>query len=921
MSADLTFRIGAELTEIKGALAGLKKDLAAVNKAAGSAGGAQPLQGVERGARAALGSVARLVAGFATLAGAIRLIGAADELNTLNARIRLVTNSTEDYNRAQVALFDLAQRTRSSLGSTIDLYARIALSTKDAKVGQEVLLSVVETINQAVQLSGASAQAADAALIQLGQGLGSGTLRGEELNSVLEQTPALADAIAKGMGITRAELKKYGEEGKITSQQVIDALLKQRDVVAQQFAQLPLTVGQSVTLLKNASLQLLGAFDDSTKATAGLASVIKDLADYLASDEAAGAAVEFATTWSNAFRQFVDDVKDAVRIVREATGNITGSSEDLISIVGRAFRELPVNIRASIQVVTVQAAAMFDRLVSYATFVKDNFKAIFTSDTQDAAFARFQRRNAAIADAAQSSIDDALAERDKALADAKAAGVEAQRRREQARGSSGSTSRGTFKPQQSDAQKREAEALRKAQLDAEEKLLKDSSQRQIIILQELYEDAKIAAADYFSRRQALELEALDRAIAVERQRAAAGGSDRVKALAEIEILERQKGDVQRRIQREQAAEARKLDADLAQARAQEAENQGRTADAARIRLEAQYKDLLARLEAEGNAAGARLIRGLIDTGVAKAQFDELRAQAEQFIADLERRRADIDSRVRLGEITPAQGRQEAGAAVADAAAKLAPVNAELQALAATLKDPALIQAANAVGDALKRMGEDARPPIEKVKDELRAALADMEANIARTAASQGVDALANLFTDIATGSKTAGQALRDFVVGFVQSMAQIAARALATYLVLQLLDAVYPGLGRATAAAMAAGAKDKSATAFHTGGVVGRDGTPRQVSPWAFAGAPRFHSGSGVLGLKSDEIPAILQTGERVQSRAEVAAMASGGGQGTRIINVIDPNLVGDYLATAAGERVVLNVIERNSGAIRQKLA
>jgi hypothetical protein len=147
VAADLTFRIGAELTEIKGALAGLKKDIASVGQAANASGGQQAFKGVEGGARAALGGVARLVAGLVTLAGAIKLIGAADELNTLNARIKLVTNSTEEYNRAQVALFDLAQRTRSSLGSTIDLYAKIAQSTKDAKVGQEVLLSVVETIN------------------------------------------------------------------------------------------------------------------------------------------------------------------------------------------------------------------------------------------------------------------------------------------------------------------------------------------------------------------------------------------------------------------------------------------------------------------------------------------------------------------------------------------------------------------------------------------------------------------------------------------------------------------------------------------------------------------------------------------------------------------------------------------------------
>lgn len=913
MSADLQFRISAELGEIKAALSGLKKDLASVGQAAQRAdGGGRAFRGIESGARGAVRAVGGLVASFATLAGAIALIGKADELNTLNARIRLVTSSTEEFNRAQVALFDLAQRTRSSLGETIDLYARVAQSTKDAKVGQEVLLSVVETINQAVQLSGASAQAAGAALQQLGQGLGSGTLRGEELNSVLEQTPALADAIAKGMGITRGELRKYGEEGKITSEAVIKALLKQRDIVAQQFAQLPLTVGQSVTLLKNASLQLLGAFDESSKATAGLASVIKDLADYLGSDQAAGAAVEFAATWSNAFRQLADDARESVRIFRQATQDIGTDGEDLVDLIARAFRELPVNVRAGIKIVTVEAAAMFDRLVSYATFVKDNFKAIFTSDTQDAAFARFQARNRAIAAAAQSTIDDALNEREKALGDAASARREAERRRQQARDFRGSTSTGKFKPAApTDAQKREAQA----QLDAQEKLTKDSYQRQLGILQEFYEDAKIAAADYFARRQALELEALDRAIAIERQRAAAGGADRIKALAEIELLERQKGDVQRRIQREQAAEARKLAAELAQAGAQDLENQGRLADAARIRLEAQFRDLLQRLEAEGNEAGVRLIRGLIDTGVAKAQFDELRAQAERFISDLQRRQAEIQRQVDQGQITPAEGRQQGDAAQADAVARLAPVNAQLQQLAGTLKDPALVEAANNLGDAIARIGDRPVKGLEAAVIDLRKALDNMNEGFAQATVNAGVDAMSQLFTDLATGSKSAGDAVRDFVLSFVQSMIQLAARALATYAVLQLLDAVYPGLGRAAAAGMSVGARVN-----HAGGMAGT-GPTRQVPAWMFAGAPRYHSG-GMVGLKAGEVPAILQTGEEVLSRSDPRNAANGGGGGgTRIVNVIDPNMVQDFMSSAAGERVILNVIERNRGAVRQKLA
>jgi hypothetical protein len=106
----------------------------------------------------------------------------------------------------------------------------------------------------------------------------------------------------------------------------------------------------------------------------------------------------------------------------------------------------------------------------------------------------------------------------------------------------------------------------------------------------------------------------------------------------------------------------------------------------------------------------------------------------------------------------------------------------------------------------------------------------------------------------------------------------------------------------------------------HSGGMAGH-GTRRQVNPLVFAGAPRFHDGSGVLGLKAGEIPAILQEGERVQSRQELAASGQQqGGAGYRIVNVMDPSLVEGYLQSAAGERTVLNVISRNPGRVSQMI-
>ncbi|HAV3137307.1 TPA: tape measure protein, partial [Acinetobacter baumannii] len=130
-------------------------------------------------------------------------------------------------------------------------------------------------------ISGASAEAADAALVQFGQALASGTLRGEELNSVMEQTPALAKAIAKGMGITVGELRSVAAEGKITSQEIVKALKNVQDEVDTLFAKTDITIGQSLTLLNNEITKFVGEAGKGSGAAQALSGSIQLLANNL----------------------------------------------------------------------------------------------------------------------------------------------------------------------------------------------------------------------------------------------------------------------------------------------------------------------------------------------------------------------------------------------------------------------------------------------------------------------------------------------------------------------------------------------------------------------------------------------------------------------------------------------------------------
>lgn len=168
-----------------------------------------------------------------------------DELKNATGRLKLVTEDTKELIKAQQELFKISNNSRVSFTQSVDLYARLGRSLKDLSPSQDKMLQVTEAINKSLIVSGASATSAEAALTQLGQGLAAGALRGEELNSVMEQTPRLAEAIAKGMNVGLAGLRKLASEGKVTSEVVFNAILSQKEALAEEFAQMPLTVSQS----------------------------------------------------------------------------------------------------------------------------------------------------------------------------------------------------------------------------------------------------------------------------------------------------------------------------------------------------------------------------------------------------------------------------------------------------------------------------------------------------------------------------------------------------------------------------------------------------------------------------------------------------------------------------------------------------
>lgn len=228
-------------------------------------------------AEAVGGALTKLAASIAAGFTLSSLTEAADTYNNLASRIKLATGEGTAFTEAMAGVEQVAVDTRSSLEATGTLFTRIAQAGKDLGVSQREALDLTRTINQAIQLSGASATASDAAITQLIQGLQSGVLRGEEFNSVMEQAPRLAQALAAGLQVPIGDLRKLAEQGQLTSETVIRALRGQSDTVASEFAKLSPTVGGALTNLSTAWTVYVGNVDQATGASRTAAEAINFL--------------------------------------------------------------------------------------------------------------------------------------------------------------------------------------------------------------------------------------------------------------------------------------------------------------------------------------------------------------------------------------------------------------------------------------------------------------------------------------------------------------------------------------------------------------------------------------------------------------------------------------------------------------------
>lgn len=170
----------------------------------------------------------------------------AEAWTTLNNKLSNSIREGESLVDVTERIFNISQTTRSSLDATATLYARLERGTRQYNTSAQDLAKLTTIINQGFIVSGATAQEAENAIIQLSQGIASGVLRGEEFNSVAEQGSRLMVALADSMGVSIGQLRKMAAEGKLTTDVVVNGLLSQGDSIGKEFANTTQTMSQAM---------------------------------------------------------------------------------------------------------------------------------------------------------------------------------------------------------------------------------------------------------------------------------------------------------------------------------------------------------------------------------------------------------------------------------------------------------------------------------------------------------------------------------------------------------------------------------------------------------------------------------------------------------------------------------------------------
>lgn len=272
------------------------------------------------GMQAGWGKVKTVLAGLALGATAVELIKLADAMSLSDTRLKLATGSASDFEKAQSAVYKIAQESGTGIAEVTALYTKLHEPVKNLGGTTKETTAIVTAFSAALKVGGASTQAASAATLQFAQAMASGKLQGDEFRSLSEASPRFMKALADGMGVPTEQLKKMGSEGKLTADVVGNALMKSLGALKTEMAAMPNTVGAAMTRMTNDFKLAVNEINKASGTTVALADMI-DAARAIIPTFKAEAISAFATL-SDWYKINADDLDAVWDIAKGLLGDL-----------------------------------------------------------------------------------------------------------------------------------------------------------------------------------------------------------------------------------------------------------------------------------------------------------------------------------------------------------------------------------------------------------------------------------------------------------------------------------------------------------------------------------------------------------------------------------------------------------------------
>ncbi|ETF02430.1 hypothetical protein W822_15645 [Advenella kashmirensis W13003] len=298
----------------------------------------------------------------------------------LNNRLKLVTATNQDLAQASKDIYAISQQTGQALAGTSEVYSRIAKNATTYGLSLQDVAKITDTVSKSVAISGTSAESAAAGLMQFGQALASQRLGGEELNSILEQTPGLALAIAKGLGVPVGALKEMGKQGKLTGDAVVAALQKAAGFIDTQFSNITLTASQNQQRLNNALERYIGMLDTELGGSVAFGNMMNSITGYVEDQTEKIDELVADIDWlADQYERVAGEINGFWANITDGLPALGNETDATAAVMERGFADFVENTISELQWFANFFYGTYQSIKAATTAVADNLKIAFNN--------------------------------------------------------------------------------------------------------------------------------------------------------------------------------------------------------------------------------------------------------------------------------------------------------------------------------------------------------------------------------------------------------------------------------------------------------------------------------------------------------------------------------------------------------------